>query len=188
MIFLTDDEIKKINISNDFEFAESFNKNHCVTHETKLIIVGTITPPAGAGYFYSAPRNRIYGYLDAFFKDTNLKELKKSLHINPENRNEIVSKIKEQLILKKVAFLDVIKFAIRKKDSYLDKDIKYCSLDFESFKISSNATIICNSKDAYNCFCEICKKLNIEPSKNIYLSQRFGTKIEWLKTFESILD
>ena len=58
------------------EIVESCNKNNCLNTKTKLVIVGTITPPDGAGYFYTAPRNKIYGYID-YAINTNLKELKK---------------------------------------------------------------------------------------------------------------
>ncbi len=43
------------------EFVENFNKYSCVTPKTRLIIVGTITPPDGMnnGYFYTAPHNSV---------------------------------------------------------------------------------------------------------------------------------
>ena len=181
------EEFNKITLQSNLEKAESCNFNHCVTPETKLIIVGTITPPAGAGYFYSAPRNKIYGYLDECFSDTSLKELKKQLHSNPENKTQIIDEIKKQLTAKKIAFLDVIKYAIRKKDSPADNDIAFCTLDEDVFKISTNATIICNSRLAEECFCSICDKLNFDPSKHIFLSQRSGLKKDWISTIKSIL-
>lgn len=66
---------------NVYECVSSFNSQHCVMAETKIIIVGTITPPKGTncGYFYIAPRNNIYGYIDAA-RGTNLKELKNKLN------------------------------------------------------------------------------------------------------------
>jgi len=184
---ISDSEIKQKVIEEKLEFVESCNYNHCVTNETKLIIVGTITPPAGAGYFYSSPKNKIYGYLDESFLDTNLKQLKAKLHSFPEKRNETISQIKQQLLNKKVAFLDVIKYAIRKKGSSADNDIKYCTLDEEVFKINPNATYICNSRLAEQCFNEIYQKLQIDRSKYIYLSQRSGKKVDWLNTIKEIL-
>ena len=181
------EEFNKIEIKPNFEKAESCNFNHCVTPETKLIIVGTITPPAGAGYFYSAPRNKIYGYLDECFSDTNLKELKKQLHSENSNKTEIVEQIKQQLISKKIAFLDVIKYAIRKKDSPADNDITFCTLDEDVFKITPNATIVCNSRLAEECFCSICDKLHLDPSKHIFLSQRSGLKKDWISTIKSVV-
>jgi len=89
--------------SNILEVVESCNKHNCVTPNTKLVIVGTITPPEGAGYFYTAPRNKIYGYLDQAFGDTNLKEKKKMLLQNPHNK-QIIQEIKNVLINKKIAF------------------------------------------------------------------------------------
>ena len=185
---IKENQIKNIEFEDGFEFVESCNYNHCVTPQTKLVIVGTITPPAGAGYFYSAPRNKIYGYLDECFFDTNLKELKKKLHADPENRKEIIDEIKNQLVSKKVAFLDVIKYAIRKKDSPADNDIKFCSLDENVFKINPNAIYICNSRLAENCFKEICETLKINPKQCIYLSQRSSLKKDWLKTITEILN
>lgn len=184
---ITEAEIKTKVFDSDYEFTESCNYNHCVTNSTKLIIVGTITPPAGAGYFYSSPFNKIYGYLDECFLDTNLKTLKMKLHNEPENQSKIISEIKNILVSKNVAFLDVIKFAIRKKDSPSDNDIKFCSLDEDVFKINPTATYICNSRLAESCFKEICEKLNISPSNQIYLSQRSGKKADWLNTIKQIL-
>ena len=178
---------RRMHIHCPSEFVESCNYNHCVTSQTKIVIVGTITPPAGAGYFYSSLRNKIYGYLDECFLNTNLKELKKRLHSEPEKQNRIIEEIKKQLISKNIAFLDVIKFAIRKKGSSADNDIKFCSLDENVFKINPNAIYICNSRLAEDCFKEICNRLNIN-LKYIYLSQRSSLKIDWLNIIKDILN
>ena len=97
-------ELKKVGLEQGYEIVESCNHNNCVTKNTKLIIVGTLTPPEGAGYFYTAPRNKIYGYIDQALGDTNLKEKKKQLLQNPNNE-KIIEEIKQQLIKKQIALM-----------------------------------------------------------------------------------
>lgn len=176
-------EIKKK--YKNFEVVKSCNKNHCVTNDTKLIIVGTITPPKGAGYFYTAPRNKIYGYIDQAI-NTKLKEKKLSLLQKPNNK-EIINDIKQILINNKIAFLDIIQYAIRKKESPYDKDILYYTLDIDCFNINKNALYICNSIFAKECFEKICNILNIKLNY-IYLSQRLDTKKSWVETIKKILN
>lgn len=175
-----------INYSDGFECVESCNQKNCVTEQTKLIIVGTITPPEGAGYFYTAPRNKIYGYIDQALDNTNLKGLKKEL-LNSPNNVDIINKIKDTLIENKIAFLDVIKFAIRREDSPYDNDIKYYTIDKNCFAKNKNAVYICNSKLAQKCFLEICEELGVKLNC-IYLSQRKDTKELWLTTIRTILN
>lgn len=174
-----------VSLEEGLEIVESCNKNNCVTNDTKLIIVGTITPPEGAGYFYTAPRNKIYGYIDQALKTTSLKDKKKELLKMPKSE-EIIESIKTELKKNNIAFLDIIKYAIRKKDSPYDADIKYYTLDVESFKNIKNAKFICNSIFARDSFIEICKQLNINPNF-VYLSQRMDTKKLWLETINKLL-
>lgn len=174
-------------IDNNYEFVENFNKHNCVTKNTRLIIVGTITPPKGMenGYFYTAPRNRIYGYIDEA-KGTNLKTLKKSLFVEQKN-SDIVNQIKEVLKENNIAFLDIMKYSIRKKDSPYDADIVHFALDIESFKNTPFDTFfICNSKLAETGYLTICKNLNRKVNY-IYLSQRFATKKEWVDAIKNHL-
>lgn len=65
---------------NTHEEVISFNSENCMTENTEVIIVGTITPSEGMknGYFYTAPRDRIYGYIDAA-RGTGLLEKKRKL-------------------------------------------------------------------------------------------------------------
>lgn len=181
-------ELKKteLNSGDGLECVSSCNARNCVTKDTKLIIVGTITPPEGAGYFYTAPRNKIYGYIDQALGNTNLKETKKLLLQNP-NDAKIIEDIKHTLVLNKIAFLDVIKFAIRKDDSPYDNDIIYYTVDADSFRNNTDAVYICNSKFALECFLEICEDLGVE-LKHIYLSQRMDTKASWLTAIRTILE
>ena len=178
-------EILSMNIDDNFERVESFNKENCITNNTKLIIVGTITPPGGRGYFYTAPRNRIYGYLDEYFgtKENGLKKLKSKLE--GDTREGAIEQIKQYLVEREIAFLDVMKYAIRKKGSCADKDIAYFSLDKESFGKINNAVIICNSRLAEICYCEICEQLGLK-NKHVFLSQRRATKEQWLQTLKEI--
>ncbi len=176
----------EIDFNSGLECVESCNSKNCVTDKTKLVIVGTITPPEGAGYFYTAPRNKIYGYIDQALGNTNLKELKKELLQSPNNF-EIINNIKQTLVENKIAFLDVIKCAIRRNDSPYDNDIKYYTIDKECFQKNKDAVYVCNSVLAQNCFLEICKELGFE-LKHIYLSQRKDTKALWLETIRNILN
>ena len=65
---------------NTHEEVISFNSENCMTENTEVIIVGTITPLEGMknGYFYTAPLDRIYGYIDAA-RGTGLLEKKRKL-------------------------------------------------------------------------------------------------------------
>ena len=52
---------------NIYVEVTSLISHNCLMDDTEIIIVGTITPTEGMknGYFYTASRNRIYGYIDA---------------------------------------------------------------------------------------------------------------------------
>ena len=169
---------------NVYACVSSFNSQHCVTDNTKIIIVGTITPPKGTnnGYFYTAPRNNIYGYIDAA-RGTNLKELKNKLNggnMNNLKKTQIVGKIKDVLREQQIAFLDIMDKAIRKKDSCKDSDIAAYTLDESTFQnIPQGAKIICNSRLAEAGFKQIQKVLGSNLSYK-YLSQRSGKKVEWI--------
>ncbi|MBR2871644.1 MAG: hypothetical protein IKB98_09780 [Clostridia bacterium] len=172
---LNSEDIKLININIDEELVGSFNKEHCVSDKTKVIIVGTITPPKGCGYFYTSPYNCIYGYIDETRK-TNLKELKRKLKTDPTIKSDIIKILKEE----RIAFLDIMKEAIRKKDSSADNDIKNFSLDYDIFEEvftnilkNNNVKVICNSRlaeEGYKRIKEELKNKIILPD-NIYISQ-----------------
>ena len=172
--------------TNKYELANNFNNQHCINNDTKLVIIGTITPPAGSGYFYTSPANKIYGYIDDFFSQKTLKLLKKQLFDKKFNKNETIFKIKQELISKNIAFLDIMKNAIRKNDSPYDNDIVYYSLDIDGFScIPKNAFAICNSRLAEQGYNQICEILKIQPRYK-YLSQRGSTKKEWMETFAKV--
>ena len=165
-----------------YEKVNSFNGINCILPNTEIIIVGTITPSGGNGYFYTAPRNRIYGYIDAA-RGTKLKEKKEALQktTNTKQRQLNIDDIKTELNNQKIAFLDVIGEAIRLKGSYADKDIKYYTLDYSAFsKIPQSVIkVICNSKLAQNCYNKIRTKITNLPAA-IYISQRNGKKDCWV--------
>lgn len=178
---------QKANLPNGYEYANSNNFNNCVTSDTQIIIVGTITPPAGNGYFYTAPRNKIYGYIDEA-RGTNLKDLKAQLTASNTSATTIINGIKNTLISKNIAFLDVFESVIRKNNSPYDADIQYATLDNKTFQNAfttlqgKTIKVICNSRLAESGFNAIMK--NVTPNctiNSVYLSQRCGKKDNWIK-------
>lgn len=97
----------------NFKKAPSFNRESVAGLETKLLIVGTITPPE-TGYFYCTKYNRIFGYLDQFLH-MNLKSLKPNPSDPDFKKDRQVAEIKKTIRGKGVAFLDVIDTAVRKQ-------------------------------------------------------------------------
>lgn len=177
------------NLPNGYEYANSINRNNCVASDTQIIIVGTITPPAGNGYFYTAPRNRIYGYIDAA-RGTNLKGLKTQL-VGSNTPTGIINQIKNTLINEHIAFLDIFESVIRKSNSPYDSDIKYATLDYNTFKKTLNKLrakpikVICNSRLAESGFNSILKGMKSTCNINItYLSQRCGKKTDWINALK----
>ena len=168
---------------NTHEEVISFNSENCMTEDTEVIIVGTITPSEGMknGYFYTAPRNRIYGYIDAT-RGTRLLEKKRKLTdigLSRLQKEQIIESIKDELKEQKIAFLDVMKSAIRLKGSCSDRDIKCYTLDYSAFSnISKHVKVICNSRLAEECYNVIRAEKDLPPA--IYLSQRNGRKESWI--------
>ena len=177
--------------------AKCFNKETTLSDETKLVIVGTLTPPDTA-YFYCSYLNRIYGYIDEALKalkkeEDSLKELKtglskyvgkrKTIYLLPKAQIEKnVIKIKRILSKNHIAFLDVMEKAIRVRVSPYDDDIRHYVLAQNDFhNIPTNATVIANSKLAYEC----AKRLNVNNLN--YLSQRCGKKEDWIEMIKTAL-
>ena len=147
--------VKNHNIQNDFELCRSFNCNHAIDSNTKLIIVGTLTPPDGRknGYFYSADGNGVYGLLDNYFSgNSNFLKLKENLINTQVNKEQCVEDIKKELKRFDIAFLDVIDYAIAPTNSPDDNYIQYFNLDYDSFKnvldTLSDFNFVCTSKNA----------------------------------------
>ena len=180
---------QKRNLPNGYEYANSNNHNNCVTSDTQIIIVGTITPPAGNGYFYTAPHNRIYGYIDAA-RGTNLKGLKTQL-VGSNTPTGIINQIKNTLINEHIAFLDIFESVIRKSNSPYDSDIKYATLDYNTFKKTLNKLrakpikVICNSRLAESGFNSLLKGMKSTCNITItYLPQRCGKKADWINALK----
>lgn len=194
-----DSKFTELNVGNRKEFSLdcSFNKETTLNEDTKLVIVGTITPP-NTKYFYCSYYNRIYGYIDEALElsgsEKSLKMLKLGLsEVNNERITikllddaEIesrVDKIKSILKTNKIAFLDTMSRVIRRRNSPYDKDILYYSIDYANLKRLNkykNVTVIANSKLAS----DLCEEAEINFT---YLAQRGDTKETWLKKIREAL-
>ena len=183
---------EKILLSQKRKDLIAYSNNKRTTYDsssTRLLIVGTLTPP-NADYFYCSKFNRIYGYIDEATKN---KESFKSLKVLKKELNESLSKKTKQILIKEIrdvlskygiAFLDVMEKAIRKKVSPYDADISIYVLaenDFKMAKSKQSLTIIANSRLASDCL----KKMGIVD--HVFLSQRFGKKEEWVSTIDEAL-
>lgn len=160
----TKNEVAYYNFLNDFEWCRSFNYNHAIDSNTKLIIVGTLTPHDGRknGYFYSADGNGVYGLLDEYFAGkSNFLNLKNKL-IASSNKAQCIDDIINELKKFNIAFLDVIDCAIASTTSPDDDEILYFNLDFDSFKnlldTLSDFNFVCTSKNAVEGLLYILKK------------------------------
>lgn len=172
---------------------ECNNRHSTLSPDTKLVIVGTITPP-DTPYFYCSKYNRIYGYIDAAMgveegDKQSLKSLKKKIS---EDKEATIKEIKRILQEKySIAFLDVMEAVTRrKKDSPYDKDIDSYVLASEKFdEIPDSATIIVNSKLAKDCLYEINESLGgiINKEKIKPLSQRCDKKVDWVNAIKHAL-
>ena len=164
-------------------FAESHNSNHCLCDDTKLLIIGTITPK-DFDYFYCSPRNKIFGYIDEI-TGSNLKELKQQLNTATSRvqKDEIIDKIKDRLKANKTAFIDVMKYVIRDKNkiqSHDDTAIEYYSVDNKTLdKIKNIGIVICNNRLSQNI---IAEKFNVNKDFITYIPQRGkgAFKSKWL--------
>lgn len=194
-----DSKFTELNVGNKKEFSLdcSFNKETTLNKDTKLVIVGTITPP-NTKYFYCSYYNRIYGYIDEALQlsgsKNSLKMLKLGLSevnnkkiaidlLNDTNIKSRVDKIKSILKANKIAFLDTMSRVIRKRNSPYDKDILYYSVDYanlEQLKKLKNVTVITNSKLAS----DLCKEAGINFT---YLSQRKDKKETWLDKIRELI-
>lgn len=167
---------------NIYEEVTSLNCQNCLMDDTEIIIVGTITPTEGMrnGYFYTSPRNRIYGYIDAA-RGTGLLEKKRKLTdigLSRLQKEQIIESIKDELKEQKIAFLDVMKSAIRLKGSCSDRDIKCYTLDYSAFSnISKHVKkVICHSRLAEECYNVIRVEKNCHP-RYIYRKERGEKKV-----------
>lgn len=171
-------------------YAESMNKYHInrnLINHPKLLIVGTLTPPQGKGYHYTSDRNKMYEYLDCGLGIDCLESLKNKLQGYPianetsdtgSYRNgmhrddealKIIKDIETILEKKCILLLDVVDKALRENaDPSSDDNIIKCTLDYKSFKkINGAEYVIVNSKNAYECLCEILNEVGENNFPNI---------------------
>ena len=197
-ILSSNDELEEKAKENNREIVKSFNDETTLSKETRLLIIGTLTPPK-TNYFYCSCYNRIYGYIDEALKqlgksgEQTLKELKRGFQ---RVRNNVVKiklltkveikrkkdKIKEILRQNGIAFYDVVDKAIRKKETPYDKDIMYFTLANVQ-EVGPRTTIIVNSDLAFACAKEIGFKID-EKNK---LSQRWDKKEKWVETIKAAI-
>lgn len=164
-------------VPQDYELCTSFNQNSNFNENTKVIIVGTLTPKKGRdnGYFYSSPSNRMLEILDAYFlsknRPSNLLSIKNELIKNPKD-TAIIEKLKSELSKNNIALLDVIKTAIASTITASDDEIIEFDLDFETFAKLKNQNVIyiCNSLNAQYAL-EIIAKNNHQDMKIDYAPQ-----------------
>lgn len=182
----------------NIEKADSFNNYSTIDEqETKLVIVGTITPWNGKnlGYFYTSGRNKVYRILDDFFNLSGTQDsfvnLKKKLKATNNNskKADIVNLVKENLKNRKIAFVDVIKTAIREKNNSNDDKIILYSLDLDTFKKCENVEkFICTSKNTASCLTNIFDNLGFNTNKIVVCPQdRFHYKWEnWKNELDKV--
>ena len=122
---------------------------------------------------------------------SNHEDLKKQLRL-AKDKSQIVKQIKEVLVQNHIAFLDVMKYAIRKSDSSRDDGIQYACLDVENFSYApTSAYFICNSKLAETGYLQICNQLLRQPNHE-YLAQSWqhlyknDTKTKWIETIKRL--
>lgn len=192
---ITKKEYDNYSKTRGYEKAESKNgkfKNFCVNNKTKLIIVGTMTPPKGYGFYYTT-NSKMYKYIDAATKTTDLRCKMYRLRECSKNggtKNEcsrIIKTMIDELNESHICFLDVAKFVIRKKGRSEDKMIKYIVFDYKAFKNLKSVNIICNSLDAEECLYKIMCKNGAINSKIKYLSLWRDDEKEWVKTIRGML-
>jgi G:T/U-mismatch repair DNA glycosylase len=180
---------------------ESHNKDTTLDKNTKLLIVGTITPKhinneegcdKECKYFYCSSRNKMYkriGYA--------IPEIANNL-LDAKNEN---SKEKLMEILKKnnIAFLDVFDGTENNNEGPYDIDITKAVLATKTFANKKkliekrDLTIIVNSRLAEYYLNVILQKIGIvknddDNEKYIFYSQRRGTDEGWKEKIEKALD
>ena len=133
----------------------------------KIIIVGSITPWNGKGWFYTAPRTKLYKILDQVIPNANFDSLKYSGSIN---------ELKEALRKEGIYFIDVFKKVIRQKKTASDKAIVFGTLNDEAFTSFINGLnnnkilVVANSKLSYTLCDKILTRNNLK-DKCVFLDK-----------------
>lgn len=151
--------------------AYSLNRISSFDKNTKILIVGTLTPPEGMahGYFYSSSSNPLFKFLSDTFEekssdDDSFFRLKRRLICEPKKQKKklIINEINNKLASKKIGFFDVVSRATRKDDlSPNDSDINVISYAKRFYKQHKGniKLIIFTSKNAEKWFKNIDKEL-----------------------------
>lgn len=181
--------------SSNYEIASSvmpIDINNLSDEEkknAKIIIVGSITPWNGKGWFYTAPKTKLYKILDQVIPNANFDSLKDSGSIN---------ELKEALRKEGIYFIDVFKKVIRQKKTASDKAIVFGTLNDEAFTSFINGLnnnkilVVANSKLSYTLCDKILTRNNLK-DKCMFLDKphtifnywNFNKMVDdWKKLFE----
>lgn len=157
--------------------------------KAKIIIVGSITPWNGNGWFYTAPRTKMYKVLDQVIPNANFDYLKSNGKIN---------ELKEALKKEGIYFIDVFKKVIRQKNTASDKAIMFGTLNDDAFtnfinRLNNNKIlVVANSKLSYDLCNRILTRNNLK-DKCVFLDKphtifnywNFNKMVDdWKKVFE----
>lgn len=160
--------------------------------KAKIIIVGSITPWNGKGWFYTAPRTKMYKILDQVIPNANFDYLKS---------NEKINELKEALKKEGIYFIDVFKKVIRQKNTASDKAIMFGTLNDEAFISFINGLnnnkilVVANSKLSYTLCDKILTRNNLK-DKCMFLDKphtifnywNFNKMVDdWKKLFELVI-
>ena len=179
--------LKAISKDGDGGSFHSFNRDyHLLTPNTKVIIVGTITPPkgrlVGSGFYYMSDKNRMYDILDAYYKITGKPS---SFKKNKKAGN--IPALIEELKDKGLAFIDVIESCNNPKESYKDDDLEDIKLDYEAFKdINEGTILIANSKNAYGALLKIAEHNQLKNRVMHIHGFMFYNQADWNNAFQDI--
>ena len=157
--------------------------------KAKIIIVGSITPWNGNGWFYTAPKTKMYKVLDQVIPNANFDYLKS---------NEKINELKEALKKEGIYFIDVFKKVIRQKNTASDKAIMFGTLNDDAFTNFINGLnnnkilVVANSKLSYDLCNRILTRNNLK-DKCVFLDKphtifnywNFNKMVDdWKKVFE----
>lgn len=157
--------------------------------KARIIIVGSITPWNGKGWFYTAPKTKMYKVLDQVIPNANFNYLKD---------NNMIDELKEALKEEGIYFIDVFKKVIRQKNTASDKAIMFGKLNDDAFTSFINGLnnnkilVVANSKLSYD-LCDRILTRNKLKDKCVFLDKPhtifnywdFNKMVDdWKKVFE----
>lgn len=140
---------EKVEIGPLIEFPTAINRN------TRILIVGTVAPKTSSTYFYTSPHSKMYDVLDHLL-NTAMKGMK-------NDQESLLKALSEH----NIAFLDVFERVLRKKDSSLDKDILFGTLNYDTFTealglLPADAVLIAVSELSFSLLKNILKTAHME--------------------------